>query len=174
MAGEGIPYFLWQGMREGEESLLDVGERRARGEGSFSFRHARVCLLEERLAAMCLAYRLPNHMDLQKLGDFPSVVRPLVELESQAPGSWYINAVATFEKYRARGAAKALLADAFQQAKQRGCSYCSLIVSSENKPAHALYCALGFDPLATLPSEPLPGKASFGEWLLMVRKITTH
>ncbi|SMF21259.1 Acetyltransferases [Alteromonadaceae bacterium Bs31] len=178
LAGEGIPFFLWQSMRENGQSELDVGERRAaRNEGSFSFRHARVCLQPEReelVAAMSLAYRLPDQIDLAKLSDYPLVVRPLVELESRVAGSWYINALATFEPYRGRGMAKALLADAIAQARANHCEYCSLIVSSKNKAALALYRAMGFDPIDALVAEALPEAEPLGDWLLMSRKIIQH
>jgi len=175
LAGEGIPFYLWRNMREHGESELDVGARRAaNSEGSFSYRHVRVCMQGDALMAMLLAYRLPASFDLAKLNDFPEVVRPLVRLESAVPQSWYINAVASFTQFRGRGAAKALLYDAFEQGLKNRCTQCSLIVSSLNQPAYSLYSKLGFELVSALPSVPLPEQEPMGEWLLLARQLAVH
>ncbi len=92
LAGEGIPEYLWNGMAIAGQSALDVGaQRAARNEGNFSYRNARVCCDGDALQGMVLAYRQPDPYDTGNLDDYPAPVRPLVELEAQAPGSWYIN-----------------------------------------------------------------------------------
>jgi ribosomal protein S18 acetylase RimI-like enzyme len=63
-------------------------------------------------------------------------------LEAQAPGSWYINAIATFERYRGIGVARMLLREAEDQAVLDNCKQMSLIVASENIRAKDLYDAL--------------------------------
>lgn len=71
--------------------------RAARESGGFSYRNAHVAERDGRVVAMLLGYRLPEPYDAGDLEALPSVVRPLVELEALAPGSWYVNAVAALE-----------------------------------------------------------------------------
>ena len=87
-AGDGIPVYLWSGMIEGDESPLEAGARRAsREEGSFSYTNARVCVENSVLLGMIVSYRQPDPYETGDLLECPDVVRPLRELEAQAPGS---------------------------------------------------------------------------------------
>ncbi|MBY5991505.1 GNAT family N-acetyltransferase [Ferrimonas balearica] len=173
LAGEGIPEYLWQKMAEPGETAQEVGRRRAaREEGGFSYRHAQVILGGGQVVAMCLAYALPDPYPEEDLSDCPDVVRPLVMLESQAPGSWYINAVATRAAYRGQGLASVLLKDSERRALQMGCPSVSLIVASENRAAKRLYDHLGFEARAQKPLVPYPGAPHGGDWLLMVKPLS--
>ena len=120
---------------------------------------------------MIIAYRQPDPYDLSDIDDYPAVVRPLVELEAKVPGSWYVNAVATFERYRGHGVARELLAEAERHALDAGCSVMSLIVASENTGARRLYDFLGYRQLDSLPVVDYPGALHGGYWQLMVREI---
>ena len=42
--------------------------------------------------------------------DTPPIFVPLLELEAMAPGSWYLNVLATYDSFRGRGIGSALLA----------------------------------------------------------------
>jgi ribosomal protein S18 acetylase RimI-like enzyme len=172
LAGEGIPEYLWQDMAEENESPLDVGTRRAaRDEGGFSYRNARVCVENDELLGMIISYQLPNPYVDVNLSDYPEVVRPLVALESRVPGSWYVNAIATFEMHRGKGAAKKMMADAQVQALESGCNKMSLIMASENTAARKLYEKLGFEDVESIPVVAFPGCLHRGNWVLMVRNI---
>lgn len=172
LAGEGIPAYLWQGMVEGDESALEVGARRAaRDEGGFSYTNARICVADGALLGMILSYRQPDPYQTGDLSEYPDLVRPLVELEARAPGSWYVNAVATFEQHRGKGVGRKLMADAEDRARAQGCALVSLIVASENAGAVRLYQRLGFSATASLPLVPYPGGPHGGDWLLMVKRI---
>lgn len=172
IAGEGIPGYLWEGMREGEETALDVGARRAsRDDGAFSYRNARVAMADERVLGMVLAYRQPDPLDIGDLDEYPGFLRPLLELEELAPGSWYINALATFEPYRGRGIATALLADTHTRARDAGCDQVSLIVASANPTARRLYEQLGYREAAARPVVPFGGCEHGGDWILLLRPV---
>jgi len=172
LAGEGIPEFLWSSMIEGDVSAMDVGAMRAaREEGGFSYRNARVCLHDAKPSGMIISYRQPEVYDLGDLDEYPAVVRPLVELEAKAPGSWYVNAIATFEDYRGRGIAQALLQEAEVLAKGVDCDNMSLIVASENKQAKRLYQYLEYRVVSTLPVVDYPGSLHGGDWELMIKSI---
>ncbi|MBB3231269.1 GNAT family N-acetyltransferase [Halomonas stenophila] len=172
LAGEGLPEYLWGQMAKGNETPMDVGEQRAaREEGGFSYRHAKVCLQKKKLLGMILDYRLPAPYDLDDLDDCPRVVQPLLRLEAQAPGSWYINAIATYKAARRRGVASLLMAQAEASAIAAGCTEMSLIVASENHVARTFYEHQGFRETASLPIEPYPGGKHGGDWLLMTKRI---
>ena len=172
LAGEGIPEYLWRGMIEGDETAMDVGARRAaRDEGGFSYINAKVCVTDDALLGMILSYRQPDPYQTGPLAELPEVVRPLVTLEARAPGSWYVNAIATFEQHRGKGVARELMADAEVLARAAGCSLMSLIVASENAGARRLYRQLGFDDAASLPVVPYPGALHGGSWVLMLKRL---
>jgi ribosomal protein S18 acetylase RimI-like enzyme len=172
LAGEGIPAYLWQDMAEENESPLDVGNRcAAREEGNFSYRNAKICVENNALLGMLISYRQPDPYTIDDILEYPELVRPLIELEARAPGSWYINAIATYEEHRGKGVASMLLAEAEALAKHHSCKLMSLIVASENNTACRLYKHLGFKAQASLAIIPYPGCAHGGNWVLMTREI---
>ena len=173
LAGEGIPEYFWNKMAEEGDSALDFGTKRAaREEGNFSYLNARVALENTKVLAMILGYRQPENFDLSDIADYPEFIRPLLQLETKAPNSWYINAIATFEEYRGKGIAKALMKDCELQASVNGCDSISLIVASENKPATRLYEDIGFNAIAGLPVITYPGCAHRGKWILMIKELS--
>lgn len=173
LAGEGIPEFLWQGMIEDTESPLEVGAKRAaREEGGFSYRNAKVIRKEGKVAGMIISYQLDDPYETGDLSEYPDVVRPLIELEAQAPGSWYINALATTEQHRGLGIASTLLQDAEQQALSQGASTMSIIVASENPSAKTLYLNKGYQLQTARPVVEYPNCIHGGDWELLTKNLT--
>ena len=110
IAGEGLPVFLWTGMKAPEQSVFEFGRARAaREQGNFSYRNATVAEIDGEVAACVVDYPLDDPYDIGNLDDLPEVVRPLVTLEAKAPGSWYINVLATFPEFRGQGIGARLL-----------------------------------------------------------------
>jgi ribosomal protein S18 acetylase RimI-like enzyme len=170
IAGEGIPTYLWAQAAEAGETALEVGVRRAaREEGGFSYRNAFVDEVEGQVAGMLLGYRQPDPYDPGDLSDLPAVVRPMVELEALAPGSWYVNALAVFPAFRGRGLGSGLLALAVRLAGESGARALSVIVAAENAPARALYERNGYRAAARRPVVAFSGFAHGGDWMLMVK-----
>lgn len=172
LAGEGIPEYLWQRMAESGEAPLEVGARRAaRDEGNFSYLNARICVEHGALLGMSLCYRLPNCCEASEVSDYPDIVQPLVQLEARVPGSFYINAIATYEAHRGKGVGRSLMKDAEVRARSAGCDTLSLIVASRNTGATRLYEYLGYRAIASIPVVPCAGGIQGGEWLLMVKRL---
>lgn len=172
LAGEGIPEYLWAGMADGAETPLEVGIRRAsREEGGFSYKNARVIRQDGKVAGMIISYRLDDPYEIGDLAGYPDVVRPLIELESKAPGSWYVNAIATREDYRGQGIAGQLLAEAERKAREQGATTMSLIVASENRAAKALYGKLGYTLAASRPVVDYPSAMHGGDWELLIKPL---
>ncbi|NBC33738.1 MAG: GNAT family N-acetyltransferase [Alphaproteobacteria bacterium] len=176
IAGEGIPSFLWAQAAKSGETPLQVGARRAgREEGSFSYRNAYVIEAKgdrgPHVAGMLLGYRQPNPYPEVDLAQVPGVVRPLIELESLAPGSWFANALAVLPEDRGRNFGSRLLVLARALAEESGARQISLIVAEENARAVQLYARCGYRTIARRPVVSYPGAAHGGAWLLMVQDI---
>lgn len=173
IAGEGIPQWLWQQAASGSEDAMSVGAARAAGDsGGFSYTNAHVVELNDgAIAAMLLGYRLADPYDSGDSASAPEVVRPLIELESLAPGTWYINAIATFEDWRGEGLGSQLLALAHELASASGADALSLIVASENRGANRLYQRQGYTVRASRPVVGFPGCRFSGDWLLMCKPV---
>lgn len=172
LAGEGIPAYLWSLMADATLDPLEFGAlRAAREEGGFSYRNARVVREGAVVAAMVISYQLEDPYVIDDLEEVPEVVRPLILLESKAPGSWYVNALATVESQRGKGIATRLLEDAEVKARTQGVTEMSLIVASENRSARALYMKQGYTLRASLPVIPCPAYLHGGQWELMTKTL---
>ncbi|MEJ2682398.1 MAG: N-acetyltransferase [Gammaproteobacteria bacterium] len=172
LAGEGIPRYLWSEMAEDGQDPMEVGRSRAsREEGGFSYTNARVIVEAGSLQGMIVSYQQPDPYPVDDIDEYPEIVKPLVLLEAKAPGSWYINAIATFEEFRGKGVAQKLLKEAEEQATSLGLQEMSLIVASENDRAKSLYEHIGYEVVASLPVVAYPGCLHGGEWLLMVKRL---
>ena len=86
----------------------------------------------------------------------PEEFRPLVELEAQAPGSWYVNVLAVFEEHRRKGFGQQLLAFGENIARDSGATELSIIVESNNHGAHNLYRSVGYTERARRPAVKVP------------------
>ena len=103
---------------EGRTTPIEVGiERVLREEANFSYRNAVVADVDGRVAAALLAYRLPEHSDVN-LDELPDLLRPLEELELKAPGTFYINILAAYPEYRGLGLGTSLLKAAHMLASE--------------------------------------------------------
>ena len=172
IAGEGLPAYLWSTLKAPGQSILEVGrDRAAREEGGFSYRNAIVAEVGGEVAACLVGYRLDDPYDLGGLEEIPPLVRPLVLLEAKAPGSWYVNVLATFPEFRRQGIGMALLGIAEQKAREQGAPALSVIVAAENEPAARLYEAAGYEVLAAEPIFAFPGCPHGGDWVLMVKPL---
>ncbi|MEH6471759.1 MAG: GNAT family N-acetyltransferase [Halopseudomonas sp.] len=172
LAGEGLPHYLWSLQCEpGGEPILIGVERAGRASGGFSYNNAHVVEIDHQLAGMLLGYRLDDPEPLAGLEQSPAQVRPLLELEAEVPGSWYINAIATGESFRGCGVATELMALADQLGRQSGATELSLIVASDNATAMRLYRQLGFQPQARRALQVWLGCAHDGDWVLMTKRL---
>ncbi len=175
IAGEGIPSYLWSQQAQDGQSALDIGaERAARDDASFSYRNAVVAHVEGKVAGMLLAYPLPEPTaeELAEVPEIPELLRPLVELEYQVPGSFYVNALAVFDAYRGAGIGSALLAIAETRAKETDCALLSVQVFAENLGAYRLYLRCGYavtDRRPIIAHECYPYST---EVLLMTRPVS--
>jgi ribosomal protein S18 acetylase RimI-like enzyme len=174
IAGEGLPAHLWSTLKAPGQSILEIGrDRAARETGGFSYRNAVVAEIEGEIAACMVGYRLDDPYDVGSLEEIPPLVRPLVLLEAKAPGSWYVNVLATFPEFRRQGLGMALLGIAEGKARGEGAHALSVIVASANEPAARLYRRAEFATSASEPMVMYPGCLHVGDWNLMTKRIGT-
>ena len=173
MAGEGMPVYLWQQLASDGQSAWDVGRERARREeGGFSFRNTVVREENGRAVASLVSYPLadsPEPID----SDTQAMFVPLLELENMAPGSWYVNVLATYPDYRGLGYGSQLLAIADQLAASSGCLELSIIVSDGNPGAQRLYERSGYRELASRPMARGEWENPGENWILLVKALSS-
>ncbi|MGR9073623.1 MAG: GNAT family N-acetyltransferase [Gammaproteobacteria bacterium] len=164
IAGEGVPYWFWSRQAEKENKTpLQIGmERAAREDVDFSYRNAVFMEMQGRVAAMILGYKLPESTAEFDVEAYPEIARPFIELERLVPGSFYINALATYPEYRRLGCGSKLLNLAHDLAAEAGCELTSIEVYERNEGAVRLYRRQGFEivdrrPVAMHSSQPYDG-----------------
>lgn len=172
IAGEGLASHVWSRDCAENEDAWSVGRKRAlRREGAFSYRNA---LMIDKLAGDCagclIGYPIKEGVDLETL-ELPDMFRPLQELENLAVGSWYVNVLAVYERYRGRGYGEALLTMAERKATRCGTSTLSIIVSDANEGARRLYERFGFREVARrqIVKEDWSNKGE--NWVLMIKSL---
>lgn len=174
IAGEGLAMHLWSQSAAENQTPLEFGMNKAQNTtGGFSYRNAWIWEEETRVMGMLLAYPLDDPYVIENIHAFPEVVRPLIELEAEAPGSFYINGLATFPEFRGRGIGLQLLKLAEHKAPDFACSELSLIVADGNKQAISLYQKCGYQVRASRKIVPFPGSPLHSEhWLLMEKFLS--
>jgi ribosomal protein S18 acetylase RimI-like enzyme len=120
---------------------------------------------------MVLSYRLDDPYEPGDLPDVPAFIRPLLELESEAPGSWYINAVAVAPEAEGRGYGRQLMDIAERLGHDHGVSELSLIVAEDNTRARGLYERVGYADRSRRRAVPAPGLPDHGHWILMAKAL---
>ena len=174
MAGEGLPFYLWQKMARPGESPWDVGRARARrDEGAFSWRNTHVIENEGQAVAALVGYPLVKDPEPTDYDAMPPIFVPMQQLEDQVPGTWYVNVLATLSEYRGLGLGGRLLALAEKLASREGADGLSIIVSNGNPGAARLYQRHGYlerDRRAICHEDWYnPGT----EWILLTKPLPT-
>ena len=171
LAGEGLPLYLWTSMAETGENAWDVGRSRAlRETGSFSYRNATVAEVNGRVIAALIGYPLPDRPEPIDADRMPLMFVPLQELENLAPGTWYVNVLATFVEYRGRGYGSRLLGIAERLAAAAGRFGLSIIVSDANAGARRLYERCGCVEVAMRPLVKEGWENPGENWVLLVKR----
>jgi ribosomal protein S18 acetylase RimI-like enzyme len=170
LAGEGLPLYLWTNMAQPGESPWQVGRGRALREvGSFSYRNAVIAEADDGIAAALVGYPLPDMPDPIEYDQLPPLFVPLQELENLAPGTWYVNVLATYPAYRGRGYGTRLLAVADRLAAATAKTGLSIIVSDANAGARRLYERSGYAEVARRPMIKERWESPGENWVLMIK-----
>lgn len=169
MAADDLPLHFWtKSVGESGDPLAYGRERAARETGNFSFRNAWLAEVDGAVAACLLGYPAedePSPIDPET----PPIFVPLLELEALAPGSWYLNVLATYDGFRGKGCGSALLAKAETVAQEAGHRRISLIAADTHRDALRLYRAKGFCELARRPVVKGDWAVDATEWILFTK-----
>ena len=171
MAADDLPLHFWRRSVGPDGDPWAYGrERAARETGSFSFRNAWLAEDQGEVAACLLGYATePEPAPIEP--DTPPILVPLLELEALAPGSWYLNVLATYEAHRGKGLGSALLAKAEDIARSAGHQTISLIAEDTHQDALRLYRAKGFQEIARRPVVKGDWQVDASEWILFVKPL---
>lgn len=171
MAADDLPLHFWQKSVGPEGDPIAYGmERAARETGSFSYSNAWLVEVEGAVAACLLGYPAEDEPS-PVAPDTPPVFVPLLELEALAPGSWYLNVLATYDGFRGKGCGSALLAEAEAITRSTGRSVISLIAADTHADARRLYAAKGYVEVARRPVVKGDWQVDASEWILMTKTL---
>jgi ribosomal protein S18 acetylase RimI-like enzyme len=175
MAGEGIPAYFWEQSRKEGQDIEDVGALNAASEHeNFSYRNVHLALVGNEIAGMLLAYKLPESDNPESLEDYPAFIRPSIELEQCVPGSFYVNMLATYPKFRGQGIGTGLMDIVDGLAREAGCDTASVEVFEQNAGALKLYQRLGYKVIANRDVVAHPCHPYEGRILLLVKDVRTN
>lgn len=171
MAADDLPLYFWRRSVGPEGDPWAYGaERAARDSGNFSYRNAWLAEVDGEVGACLLGYPAeaePGPID----PEMPAVLVPLLELEALAPGSWYLNVLATYDGYRGKGLGSALLARAEDVARQAGFTEISLIAEDTHLDALRLYTGKGYREIARRPVVSGDWQVDAKEWILFTKPV---
>jgi len=166
MAAGGVADYMWSGMAEAGETVLDVGARRfARRGEDYSFQNCLVAAREGAIIGMIHAY--PMRAATNPGEDFDPVLRPYAELE-RVP-SLYIAGIAMYPGYRGQGIGETLLGAFGMYHSGDDLNEHSLIAFEQNAGSVRLYERLGYEIVDRRPIVPHELIQYAGDALLMVR-----
>lgn len=172
MAADDLPLHFWCKTVGPEGDPWALGQvRAARETGSFSYQNAWLAEIDGAVGACLLGYAaetLPGPID----PDTPPIFVPLLELEALAPGSWYLNVLATYEAFRGKGLGSALLAHAEAIAAAAGHDSISLIAEDTHQDALRLYTAKGYRQLARRSVVKGDWDVDASEWILFTKPVS--
>jgi ribosomal protein S18 acetylase RimI-like enzyme len=171
-AGEGLPLYLWETLKQPGETAWDVGrDRAAREQGSFSYRNAVVADVDGECAACLIGYPQPEMPEAIDYETMPPMFVPLQELENLAPNSWYVNVLAVSPECRRKGLGTELLKIAEELAYATGKTALSVIVSDANSGAKRLYERCGYTQAGVRPMVKESWENEGHDWVLLTRKL---
>lgn len=170
MAADDLPLHFWRKTVGSEGDPWALGqERAARETGNFSYRNAWLAEIDGEIAACLLGYAAENPGPID--ADTPAIFVPLLELEALAPGSWYLNVLATYQDFRGKGLGSALLARAEKIAAAGNFPTISLIAADTHQDALRLYAAKGYREVARRPVVKEDWDVAASEWILFTKPI---
>jgi ribosomal protein S18 acetylase RimI-like enzyme len=172
IAGEGIPAWFWKQAAKTGQRIEEVGAAKLLSErDNFSYRNVQVAIVDNHIAGMILAYRLPGTSEAENLDELPDFIRPMVELEQCVPSSFYINMLATFPEYRNMSIGTGLMNMVDKLATKAKCTLSSIEVFDENTGALRLYHRLGYTIIDKRPVVPHGCHPYKGYILLLTRQV---
>ena len=153
VASGGVAEYTWATMQADYPGLspIEIGERRyASDKTVFTYNNSIVASQDDQVMGVLVTFPIADEVEeLSKTRD-----QVLAPYSLEAPGSWYICAMALFPESRGQGLGTKLLPIACGQAQDRGFNELSLLVFEQNTGVVRLYERNGFktvDRAAVVP-----------------------
>ncbi|KSV77669.1 Acetyltransferase (GNAT) family protein [compost metagenome] len=169
VAAHGFASWLWYGavLHGVTDTAFERGRNKLREEpGPGNWRDALVAEVDDEVVGLAVGYSIGPEV-LEIVPKHP-VLEPLLALQRQIVGHWFIESLGVYRHQRRRGIGSALLAKEFERA---GSAPVSLITESHNDRAQALYRANGFGEAARAGAVPLFEESKKHDWVLFTRKV---
>jgi ribosomal protein S18 acetylase RimI-like enzyme len=146
-------------LRPADRGFVDDLGRRTVASSVAAVRPAPETVVQQALAELLQGVQLREHTTLVAESDgaragFLLLIEDLPDEVTLLPQA-FVAYMAVEPAYRRHGVASALLAAAEDEARRRGLSYISLMVTQENAPARALYERAGYVTERRLMCKPL-------------------
>lgn len=178
IASEGVANYVWSTLQSDYPglSLLEIGAARyADDQALFSYKNTVVAEHNGEVIGMMLTFPIAESeeeseaiAELQSESGQPDVLAPYA---LEAPGTWYICALALFPDFRGQGLGTQFLAIAREQARQNGFKALSLLCFEENFRAFNLYQRNGFEVIDRRAIVPHQLIHVTGDVLLMTSSV---
>lgn len=168
IASRGFASWLWYGgvLSKSAETAFEHGRDRLRqNSGLGGWRDAVVAVVEDEIVGVSVSYGLDA--SLREIEAKHPVLAPLLALQKQVVGHWFIDSLGVYRAYRGRGIGRALLEHEIARA---GKAPVSLITEGHNEKAQALYRMNGFEEVARAEAVPLFEDMRKHDWVLFTRK----
>jgi ribosomal protein S18 acetylase RimI-like enzyme len=152
MASDGVANYMWSTLTKDYPGLtpIEIGSKRyANDQSVFSYKSCIVAERDGEVIGMMATYPIEEASEsnskatteLKELSDEPDILAPY---SMEAPGTWYICALALFPEFRGQGLGTQFLSIARQQAQEKGFQELSLLCFEQNTGAMKLYQRNGF------------------------------
>ncbi len=170
VASGGVAEYTWATMQADYPGLspIEIGERHyASDKTVFTYNNSIVASQDDQVMGVLVTFPIADEVEeLSKTRD-----HVLAPYSLEAPGSWYICAMALFPEFRGQGLGTKLLAIARSQAQDRGFNELSLLVFEQNTGAVRLYERNGFKTVDRAPVVPHKLIQYTGNILLMTAPV---
>jgi ribosomal protein S18 acetylase RimI-like enzyme len=165
LSSDGVTDYVWSTLADEYPGLtpLEIGAKRyAREESNFSYKNCVMAEHDREVMGMMLTFPIPVHDSYENATPTPPSTAPssepnvLAPYSLEAPGTWYICALALLPEFRGQGIGTQFVFLARQQAQTRGYEELSLLCFEQNERALKFYKRNGFkeiDRAAVVPHE---------------------
>lgn len=175
IASDGVADYIWSTLKGDYPglSLIEIGAKRyAREQTNFSYQNCVVAERDDEIIGMMVTF--PVEEDEKKSANGSQTTNEpdiLAPYSMEAPGTWYICAIALFPEFRGQGLGTQFLSIARQQAHEQGYRELSLLCFEQNTGAKKLYDRNGFKVIDRATVVPHPFIHHTGDILLMTAPV---
>jgi ribosomal protein S18 acetylase RimI-like enzyme len=169
VASHGFASWLWYGgvLSKSSDTAFEHGRNRMRQDsGLGTWRDAVVAVLEDEIVGVSVSYGI--NASVRDIEPKHPVVVPLLAIQRELVGHWFIDSLGVYRAHRGRGIGRALLENEFVRARE---APVSLITESHNEKAQALYKRNGFEEVTRAAAVPLFEDSRKHDWVLFTRKV---